>query len=427
MQLNLVGCSHHNASIDIRERLAFTGDQVTDALRKLRIRFPQAEAVLLSTCNRVELYTAAVDAESAPSREQVVQFLADYHGLVVNDVANQVVAFTREDALRHLFSVAASLDSMVVGEPQILAQVKEAYRIATDGEYTGPLTNSAFQAAIRVARRVTTETNIHKRRVSIPSVAVADFAKSIFERFDDKLVLLIGAGEMGRETAQYLVAEGAKQIVVMNRNCERGETLANEFSARVADWSELDELLVQSDLIITTTSATTPIVTVDRYQQIEARRYQRPLFVLDLAVPRDFEEAVGQRLGVYLYSIDDLQETCEANQRERDKEWPRARKIIDEETRRFLADWNHRATGPTIKRLREQANEIKSLELDRLLNKLDGALDGADPKVRKEIEISFDRLVNKMLHPPLESLRDEAETGNQGLLDALSRLFKLQD
>ena len=209
----------------------------------------------------------------------------------------------------------------------------------------------------------------------------------------------------------------------MNRNRERAEILANEFSARVADWSELDELLVQSDLIVTTTSATTPIVTVDRYRQIEARRYQRPLFVLDLAVPRDFEEAMGDRLGVYLYSIDDLQETCEANQRERDKEWPRARKIIDEETKRFLADWNHRATGPTIKRLREQANEIKSLELHRLLNKLDGA----DPKVRKEIEISFDRLVNKMLHPPLESLRDEAETGNQGLLDALSRLFKLQD
>lgn len=423
MQLSLVGCSHHNASIDIRERLAFTGEQVTDALHKLRSRFPQAEAVLLSTCNRVELYTAAADAESAPSREQVVQFLADYHGLVVDDVAQQVVAFTREEALRHLFSVAASLDSMVVGEPQILAQVKEAYRIATDREYTGPLTNSAFQAAIRVARRVTTETSIHKRRVSIPSVAVADFAKSIFERFDDKLVLLIGAGDMGRETAQYLVAEGAKQIVVMNRNRERAEILANEFAARVADWSELDELLVQSDLIVTTTSATEPIVTVDRYRQIEAQRYQRPLFVLDLAVPRDFEEAVGERLGVYLYSIDDLQETCEANQRERDKEWPRARKIIDEETKRFLADWNHRATGPTIKRLREQANEIKSLELDRLLNKLDGT----DPKARKEIEISFDRLVNKMLHPPLESLRDEAETGNQGLLEALSRLFKLQD
>jgi glutamyl-tRNA reductase len=352
-----------------------------------------------------------------------VQFLAEYHGLGVHDVAEQVTACSHEAALRHLFSVAASLDSMVVGEPQILSQVKEAYRIATDGEYTGPLTNSAFQSAIRVARRVTTETNIHKRRVSIPSVAVADFAKAIFERFDDKFVLLIGAGDMGRETAQYLVAEGAKNIVVINRNRERSARLASEFAARVADWSELDDLLVRADLIVSTTAATEPIVTAERYRHIEARRYQRPLFVLDLAVPRDFEHAIGACVGVYLYTVDDLQDTCDANQRERDKEWPKARKIIDEETQRFLADWNRRATGPTIKRLQMQANRIKSLEFDRLMNKLDGA----DEKSRKEIEIAFDRLVNKVLHPPLESLRDEAEEGSKGLLEALARLFKLQD
>ena len=210
MRLNLVGCNHRNASVDVRERLAFNGEQVTDALAKLRDRFPRSEAVLLSTCNRVELYTGCEDPNHAPTQDQIVQFLADYHRLPVDDVASQVTTHSHEETIRHLFTVAASMDSMVVGEPQILNQVKEAYRVATDGDYTGPLTNGAFQGAIRVAKRIATETAIHKRRVSIPSVAVAETARAIFERFDDKFVLVIGAGEMGRETAQYLVSEGAK-------------------------------------------------------------------------------------------------------------------------------------------------------------------------------------------------------------------------
>lgn len=424
MRLSLVGCSHHTSSVNIRERLAFTGDQVPDALKQLRDRFPRSEAVLLSTCNRVELYTGCEDSNHAPTREQIIEFLADYHSLPVNDVASQVTVHSHEEAIQHLFTVAASMDSMVVGEPQILAQVKNAYRIATDGDYTGPLTNSAFQAAIRVAKRIATETTMHKRRVSIPSVAVAEIARTVFESFDDKFVLVIGAGEMGRETAQYLVDEGARHITVVNRNRERAEALANEIGGRTADWSSLDELLVLADLVVSTTGATEPIVTLKRYQDLEARRFQRLLFVLDLAVPRDFEEGVGDCLGVFLYSVDDLKETCERNQRARQKEWPKARKIIDEEKTRFLADWNHRATGPTIKRLREQANRVRSQELQRLMNKLDSV----DEKSRREIEMAFDRLVNKMLHPPLESLRDEAKEGTpHGLLDALTRLFKLQD
>lgn len=424
MRLNLVGCSHHTASVDVRERLAFTGEQVVDALAKLRDRFPRSEAVLLSTCNRVELYTGCEDPNHAPTRDQIIQFLADYHSLRVDEVASQVTAHSHEEAIQHLFTVAASMDSIVVGEPQILSQVKEAYRVATDGDYTGPLTNGAFQGAIRVAKRIATETAIHKRRVSIPSVAVAETARAIFERFDDKFVVVIGAGEMGRETAQYLVGEGAKQITVVNRSRERAQTLADEIRADTADWSELDDLLIKADLVVSTTAATEPIMTMERYQQLEAGRYQRALCILDLAVPRDFEEAIGECMGVYLYSVDDLKVTCEANQKARQKEWPKARKIIDEETRRFLGEWNHRATGPTIKRLREQANRIKSQELQRLMNKLDSS----DDKAKREIEMAFDRLVNKMLHPPLESLRDEAKSGqSDGLVSALVRLFKLED
>ena len=425
MKLSLVGCNHHNASVAIREQLAFTGDQVADALRQLRERFPQSEAVLLSTCNRVELYTGCEDAHHGPTREQVIQFMADYHGLDAADVAGQVTAHSHEQAVEHLFTVAASLDSMVVGEPQILAQVKDAYRIATDVDLTGPLTNGVFQGAIRVAKRIATETEIHKRRVSIPSVAVAEFAKAIFERFDDKFVLVIGAGEMARETVQYLMEEGARQIHMVNRHRERAEALAGELGGAIHDWDALDDLLVKADLVVSTTGATQPIVSATRFQNLEAARYQRALFVLDLAVPRDFDPDIGDALGVYLYSVDDLQGACQANQQARQKEWPKARKIIEEETQRFLTDWNHRATGPTIKRLREQANLVKSQELQRLMNKLDEI----DDKTRREIEISFDRVVNKMLHPPLESLRDETNAGGSphALLDALVRLFKLQD
>lgn len=427
MKLNLVGCSHHTAAVDIRERLAFNGHQVEDALSQLRDRFPRSEAVLLSTCNRVELYTGSTDPNQCPTTEQVVQFMADYHGLSPHEVAEHCTAHSHEEAIRHLFSVAASMDSMVVGEPQILSQVKEAYRIATHGEFTGPLTNGAFQGAIRVAKRVTTETTIHKRRVSVPSVAIAEFAKDIFERFDDKSVLVIGAGDMGRETAQYLLDEGASTITVINRSRARAEELAGEIRGEAADWEQLDELLIQADLVVSTTGATEPIVTLPRYQALETQRYQRPLFLLDLAVPRDFDPAIGSCLGVYLYSVDDLQATCEENQRARQKEWPKAHKIIDEETQRFLADWNRRATGPAIQRLRDQANRVKEQELQRLLNKL-SAIEGMDEKSRREIEIAFDRLVNKVLHPPLESLRDEAKSGApHAMIDALVRLFKLQD
>ena len=424
MKLQLVGCSHHTTPIEVREQLAFSPDQIPEALSKLRSSFPNTEAVLLSTCNRVELYTAAEDAATAPSDGQIIEFLAGFHGLRAHQIANDLFLRERGEAVRHLFRVAASLDSMVMGEAQILSQVKEAYRVANAGDYTGPLTHSAFQGAMRVASRVATETAIHQRRVSIPSVAVADFASQIFERFDDKQVLVIGAGEMGRETLTYLMDSGVKQVTIINRNPERAEELAAEFNGETAPWDELLALLAQADLVISTTGATEPIVSLKDYRRIEAARYQRTLFVLDLAVPRDFDPAIGDCLGVYLYSVDDLQKACESNRKKREKEWPKAQRIIDIETDRFLAKWNHRITGPTIRQLQETTDKLKRKEIERLMNKL-GEVDEA---TEKEIQVSFDRLVKKLLHPPLESLRDEAEKGApHGLLDALKRLFQLRD
>lgn len=424
MRVLMVGCSHHNAPVRVRERLAFSPAQAGAALARLHERYPDTEAVLLSTCNRVEIYTAIDAPHGGPNHQEVVNFLAEFHGLPPEDVFDALFERTGEDVVRHLFVVAASLDSMVVGEPQILAQVKQAYELAQRERTTGPLTNSIFQAALRVAKRVATETSINQKRISIPSVAVSDFAKQIFERFDDKHCLLIGAGEMAEETLPYLRAEGVRDITIINRNLARAEDFAQRHGVSVLPWGELARGLAQADLVVSTTGAEQPIVTLPMFRQIEAARYQRPLFVLDLAIPRDFDPAIGACLGVYLYTLDDLTAICERNRDARQEELPIAQRIIDEETERFMSDLYHRATGPTIRRLRETCVQIKDDELRRLFNRLP-AIDSA---TRAEISQAFERLVNKVLHPPLESLRDEAQTGTpHALLEALKKLFQLRD
>jgi glutamyl-tRNA reductase len=422
MKLQLVGCSHHQASIAIRERLAFSPEQTARALDLWQERFPESEAVLLSTCNRTELYTAS--ESGTPNHEEVGRFLASFHGIPAEDVLGNLFEQSDEGAVRHLFAVAASLDSMVVGEVQILAQIKRAYEIARDQHSAGPLTHDIFQAALRVAKRVASETTIHQRRVSVASVAVADFARQIFERFDDKRILVIGAGDTAEETLRYLVDEGARDITIINRDPVRSEGLAQIFDAAVRPWNTLLPAIAATDLIVSTTGATDPIVTLGQYRSIEPQRHQRPLFILDLAVPRDFDPAIAESLGVYLYSLDDLQAVCEDNRRARMAEWPAAERIIDEEARRFMHELRHRASAPTIRRLREQYAALGEEELRRLFNKLPAL----DDDSRGEIAHAFRRYMNKFLHLPMESLREQsAHSAPHGLLEAIKQLFKLKD
>jgi glutamyl-tRNA reductase len=423
VKVQVVGCSHQNTPIAVRERLAFGSEQARAALEQLRERFPDVEVVLLSTCNRVEVYTATETA-AAPTRRELAEFLARFHGMEPDEVESHLYERIGEAAVRHLFTVASSLDSMVVGEPQILSQVKQAYQLATEQQSTGPLTHAAFQAALKAARRVATETAIHQRRVSIPSVAVADFAQQIFERFDDKNTLVIGAGEMADETLRYLQDQGVVEITVINRNAQRAENLARCWCGRALAWDRLSEALIAADLVIAITGADEPVVTLDQFRRIEPLRYGRPLFVLDLAVPRDFDPAIGDRPEVYLYSIDDLREACERNRKARDKELPAAMRIIDQEARRFMGELHHRVTGPVIRRLQKGWQKPKEDELERLFNKLPDL----DDRARAEIRQSFDRLVNKLMHPPLESLRDESRHGiPHALIEALAKLFQLKD
>jgi len=424
MTLSFVGGTHRTVPLALRERLAFSAEQAAEALSRFRTRFPGREVVLLSTCNRVELYAAGEEAAVPPPTDQLVSFLAECRGIDAGLLAPVLSGQSDEAVVRHLFSVASGLDSMVLGEPQIVAQVKQAWNLAQESRTAGPLTGEMFQAALRTAKRVASETALGRDRLSIPSVAVADFARGVFERFDDKRVLLIGAGKMAQETLRYLRDSGARDVVIVNRTAGRAEELAARLGARAARFDDLASQLAHADLVVSTTGASEPVVSAELFARAEERRAGRSLVVLDLAVPRDFDPRIGGRPGVWLYSIDDLGAACEANRKNRQREMPAALAIVEEETRRFMGDLHHRSTAPVIEQLRAGWTETGEAELDRLFRRLP-ALDEA---ARDEIRQAFDRYAAKLLHPPLKSLRNESHAGPpHGLLNALRRLFDLKE
>jgi len=436
--LRVIGLNHRSAPLEVREQLAFSPTQVAAALMLWQDTVwkdwgTDLEAVLLSTCNRTEFYVAVSPSAQSPGKlpatEQLLQFLLDQKSSPPTGFTLASQIFTRDDleAVEHLFAVASGLDSMVLGEVQIVSQVKTAYQQALDADTVGMWTHTLFQTALKTAKRVATETALHEHRISIPSIAVSDFARRIFERFEDKKILVFGAGEMGQETLRYLVEHGAKSITVLNRNRERAEALAEQFGdcvaeCRVADWQDRFESLTTADIIISTTSADEPVVTLADYQTIEAKRRGRTLFVLDLAVPRDFDPAIAQCSGVYLYSVDDLQEVCNKNRQERDREVPKAEKIVKRSAEAFMKDMSHRQHGAVIQQLREQWTKTKETELRRLFNKLPEL----EEREREEIQYALERLLAKYLHSPLVSLREEPpDSEPHKLVDALKKLFRL--
>lgn len=425
MNLRMVGCTHHDTNLDVRQLLAFGSQEVGAALQAWQTRLPLTELVLLSTCNRVELYAASAEPESLPAADELIDALLAYQNVSKEQFEDHLTTLTDRDVVEHVYCVASSLESMVVGEPQILAQVKRAYQQAIEAGTTGPLLHEVFQSAMRTAKRVASETSLHEHRVSIPSVAIADLASCVYESFDGKEVLVLGAGEMAEDTLRYLRDQGKPRIHVVNRNAERGRQLAEKCGGAFHPWEQLWDQLILADLVISTTAADEPIVSATTFiEHVEARRHQRPLFILDLAVPRDFSPDVGEVLGVYLYSLDDLKEACQRNQAARAAEMPAAEKIVNEETARFVAEALHRETAPVISGLCRGMHKPKQAELERLFHKLPQL----DENTRAEIEQFADRLVNKMLHPPLESLRHASLNGtHHGLLDAVKRLFKLED
>lgn len=419
MNLQVVSCNHQTADLSVRGRLAFAPAQFERAYRELGLVSGGAEGVILSTCNRVELYVASDDAPPV-AIDALEQFLSTFHAVPREEFSRALVHHQGPAAVRHLFEVASSLDSMVLGEPQIVNQVKEAYTLAQGQSATGPVLHGLFQGALRVGKRVRTETKLAEGRVSIASVAVIDFGKSIFQSFHDKTVLVIGAGEMAADTLRYLHDEGVRQILVTNRTAERAHALAEVWGGQVLPFEQLDESLTKADVIVTTTGAEPRLVDRARFAKVRERTGPKPVFVLDLGVPRDFDPAIRDfDDNVFLYCIDDLEAICEQNRKTRVKEIERARHIIEQEVSRFLSDAQRRSSGPIIKRLREQWHDVMRLETARLFQRCPHL-----ESDRAEIERTIELMMNKLMHPPLEALRDDAESGSQqGLLAALQRLF----
>ncbi len=425
MKLRMLGCSHHATPLEVREQVAFSPSQVVEALGELKGLYPDGELVLLSTCNRVELYVGGMDVEGVPELVELERFLSDFHGVGVRTIQTYFQGREDESAIEHLFSVASSIDSLVVGESQISSQVSNAYETSRSMWFAGSVMHTLFQHANLVSKRVSNETEIHRRRISVPSVAVSEVASEFFERFDDKRVVVIGSGEMGVDTLEYLMDAGAKSIDIVNRSLERAEAVAQRFGVRAGVWEQLDALMVQADMVVSTTGATEPIMTESRFRGIHAKRTRGNLLILDLAVPRDFEAAIGRMPSVYLYSVDDLQSVCQRNEAFRRQQFPKARRIIEEEVQRLVSDWNLRASGDTIRALRAQAELIRDSELQRLFGKQ--AMQGLDPLVQQEVQQTLDRVINKLLHSPLQSLREAPhEAQRDSLVDALRRLFQLK-
>jgi glutamyl-tRNA reductase len=420
MRLFAVGLSHRTAPVELRESVDFARRGVEAAIAALLARSIGPEAVVLSTCNRAEIYAVA-EVDSAA--DAIRRFFSEYHSLSHAEVARHLYVHRGADAARHLFRVAAGLDSLVVGEPQILGQVKTAYTRANDLRSTGALTNRLFHSAFAVGKRVRSETGLAEGAVSVSYAAIA-LAKKIFGDLEGLGVLILGAGEMAKLTAIHLQAQQVRQITIASRTMQAAESLALQIGGRSTVWSELDAALAAADIVITATGATDPVLTRARVAGAMRPRRDRPLFVIDIAVPRDVEPAVGDLDQVFLYNIDDLHTIVKENLARRSGELARADAIVDEEVRRFAAWMQSREIIPTVVALRQRFESIRQAELSRLEPKLSGM----PPEARARLDEITRLIVEKLLLTPTEQLKATADAARiVTYADALNRLFNLPD
>jgi glutamyl-tRNA reductase len=421
MILLAIGCSHRHTPVEVRERLALDERQASAVLDELVARYG-CETVVLSTCNRVEFYLARTDSDLAPGADLLAEFLCEQSGLPADQVRPHLYEHRGSEAVGHLFRVASSLDSMIVGEAQITGQVKRAYELARSRAASGQLLNALFQHALRVAKRVRTETGIARGHVSVSSVAV-DYVRQVFDHFADKTVLVIGAGKMGELTLRHLRQLRPGQILVTNRSPEKAEAVARGCGGRAVPWDQLDEVLAQADIVLSTTGSPEPIMTRQRYRRVLARRQRGAVVILDIAVPRDFDPRIHDGEQTCLFNIDDLKRIREQTLADRLKHVGPAEAIIEQERRRFLADWSRRLHGPTIARLTADLEAKRKAIVEQLLARLNGKLTEAE---RAYVEGAFRLLQNQFLHGPISALAEEPHEGGHTLLEALRKLFRLE-
>jgi glutamyl-tRNA reductase len=426
-RLLLLGLNHMTAPLEVREKLAFSAAQARAAVEALRAKFPSCEAVLLSTCNRVELYAARDVAGAGPHRGppavgDLVEFLAGFHGLSAPQFKEHVYHKAGKDVVEHLFTVSSALDSMVLGETQILGQVRDAYDGARRVGAAGPLLHPLFQRALSVGKQVMHETALGDGRLSVASVAV-DYARRIFEHFGDKTVLSIGAGKMAALVLQSFAGLQPGRLLVCNRDPAKAASLASRFRGEAVPFERLGDHLVAADIVITSTGSTEPVITRTAVEGLLRRRRYRPMFLIDIAVPRDVEASVGELDHVYLYNLDDLQQVVQGTLSQRKGAIDAARAIVTRHVEEFSSWHRQREMGPAIDRLYRTFHDLAREELDRTLNKL-GSVSPAD---RAQLEEMTRRLVNKMLHRPVQTLRStEGMHAGGTYLHAMEKLFQLE-
>jgi glutamyl-tRNA reductase len=411
MAFNILGINHKTAPVALREKVAFSAERLSAALRTLRQESGIAEVVILSTCNRTELYWAG-----SASGPDLTDWLQRHHGASL-DLASNVYVHQERHAVAHAFSVASGLDSMVLGEAQILGQLKEAYRIAQEAGSTGPALNKLFQAAFSAAKRVRTETRIGANAVSLASATVS-LARRVFSDLGSRTALLVGAGEMIALTARHLATQGVKRMVIANRSLPRAQTLAAELKAYAVPLSDLSTELAAADIVISCTASPLPLITKPLADAAVRARRRRPIFMVDLAVPRDIEPAVADLEDVYLFSIDDLQQLIDENRQQREVAADGARVVIDEEVARFLAETRAHDAGPAIRTLRNQAEAIRTQSLEQARRML-----ATGRSSEEVIEYLANTLTNRLLHAPTQALRHAAELADSTVSEAITRLL----
>jgi glutamyl-tRNA reductase len=417
MDILVVGLNHKTASVEIREKIAFDGPRLEEAIRVLKHSPAVAENIILSTCNRVEIYAGVTDRESGT--ESIKNFIADFHKVPKQALDRALYVYSGRNAAKHIFRVASSLDSMVVGEPQILGQIKDAFDFAMKNKSTGFFLNKLMKKAVSVAKRVRTETKIAENAVSI-SFAAVELAKKIFGDLSTKSFMLIGAGEMAELAARHLINNGVKDVLVTNRTFERAEELASEFNGKAVRFDDFVQELRHTDIVICSTGAPNYILFKDQIHKIMKERKQKPMFLIDISVPRNLDPKINELDNVYLYDIDDLQGVVDTNIQERQKEAEKAEKIIDSEVESFLKWQASLSAVPTIVALREKAEAIRREELEKTLRKL-GPLE--EDKI-KSIEYLTTSIVNKLIHPPTVALKSEEEN-RELMVDIVKKLFNL--
>jgi glutamyl-tRNA reductase len=419
MHLTLVGLSHKTAPVDIREKLTFPANVQASALAALTMSPAVAEAVIVSTCNRTEIYAVTAAGHDGPGA--VIDFMCDYHDLDRHDLVRYLYISEGEAVVRHLFRVVASLDSMVLGEAQILGQVKEAYEHSFEAGGSQRIFNKLFRQSFEVGKRVRTETEIGENAVSISYAAVC-LARRVFDSLEGTTILVVGAGKMSELTAKHLVANGVEEVLVANRTFDRAQELAEKFDGTAIPYDELFERMASADILISSTAATEYVITKDKVAAARRGKKRGPLFLIDIALPRDIEPSVNDLADVYLYNIDDLNGVVSSNLEERMREAELAEVIIAEEMAAFEAWLESMEVVPTVAAIRSKAEAIRQAELEKAIKRLGGLSE----KELATVDALTASIVNKMLHGPTQRLKEvAAEKDGYSYVEAARMLYGL--